>query len=108
MREKPEYMDSNDALIMVLEHTVCFHMTCAGRRPANAASSAAIPHDDLREQCQASVKEMLAAGHDDDRHLLRPRPIEHRLEWHDLVVLPVHYQRIGGHAFGRKTIDRRS
>ena len=59
---------------------------------------------DLREQMQAAVKKVFAAGNDDQRQLLRPRPVEYCGERHDFIVLAVDNQRVRRHG-GRRGRD---
>ena len=74
---------------------------CACRR----ASVTSLPHagDHALQLRQAAVEEMAAAGKHDDRQLLRPRPREHVGERHDVVLLAVDHDRVGGHVLRRRS-----
>src|SRR6267142_7275046 len=52
---------------------------------------------DRAQAVQLAVEEVVGAGHQHDRQLLRPRPVEHRGERHGLVELAMDHKRIGGH-----------
>ena len=57
-----------------------------------------LPHadDDLLQLREASVEKMPAPRKDDHGQLLRPRPVEHVGERHDVVLLAVDHDRVGG------------
>lgn len=62
---------------------------------------------DLLQLAETAVEEMLAAGNDDDRQVLRTCPFQNRGERNDIVLIAVHDQRILGYRFGIETINRR-
>ena len=70
--------------------------------------SCAMHAHDLREQMQAAMKKVFAAGNDDQRQVLRPRPVEYRSERHDFIVLAVDNQRVRRHGGRRETVHRRT
>ena len=55
---------------------------------------------------QAAVEEMAGTREYDDRKRLRPGPVEHVLQRHDIVLLAVDDQRVFRHVADRKTPDR--
>ena len=58
-----------------------------------------VPHagDRALQLEQPAVEEVPAAGKHDDGQLLRPRPREHLRQRHDVVLLAVDDDRVGGH-----------
>ena len=101
----------------------CRRSACAGRRragrrrlrggrvpPSTRARGVrhhAPPHagDHALQLRQPAVEEMRAAGKHDDRQLLRPRPVEHLGERHDLVLLAVDDDGVGRHVADREALD---
>ena len=62
--------------------------------------------DHSLQRDQVAVEKMAGTGKHDHRKHLRPRPVEHVFQWHYIIFLAVHDQRICRHIADRIAPDR--
>ena len=74
---------------------------------ATTVAEAPVRHD-LLQLAETAMKEVLAAGNHDYRKVLRSRPLENRSKRHDVVLIPVHDERVLRYELCVDAIDCRS
>ena len=65
-----------------------------------------MPYDQILQVDQRTMKKMPCARENNDRQILRPRPIKYVAKRHDIVFFTMHNQSPFGHLSDRKPSDR--